>query len=1379
MGAPINKIPGKSSRARKLFRQQLSMASFHSQLNWRQLVTRLDRIVCLCCFFLMNFNFRFRVAVRLHFIFVAVYFLIPMSGKADSLDAGFQNPPDSARPQTWWHWMNGNVTKEGITADLEAMKRVGIGGAEIFNASEGIPPGPAKFLSPQWRDLMKFAASEADRLGLELCIHNCAGWSSSGGPWNTPENSMKHVVTSEIQVKGAAHFSGVVPQPRTALDFYRDIATFAFRTPDGEGVDFKSLAPRITSSAGEVDGEKLLDGRAGTFVTLPAPGTNKPQFIQLEFSKPLASRTIVLTPGTNMGYVRGTIQISDDGKIFRDVRSFAFVRRPTRPLGLSLGNESVSARFYRIQFTGAASGSKEIGLGDIELNPRLRIENVDAKDGDNGGFVMSSPSRDEVAPSLVINRNEMIDLTGKLGADGHLDWDAPAGDWTILRIGYTSTGRNNHPAPPEATGLECDKFSKSALDAHWNGFVQKVLDDLGPLAGKGKAFNDVLIDSYEVGGQNWSENFRAEFQKRRGYDPLPYLPTFTGRVVDSPEISERFLWDVRRTIADLFAENYYGHFQELCHEHGLKASIEPYTGPFESLQCGAAADIVMGEFWVGGNSIDKSVKLASSVGHIYGLPIIGAESFTAAPSAQHGRWLDDAYSIKARGDSVFCSGVNRYIFHRFAMQPWTNRWPGMTMGQWGTHFDRTSTWWEQSREWLRYVARCQFLLQRGRFVADAAYFCGESAPAELRVDQGEFALPPGYDYDGIDADVLLHHAKVENGKLVLDSGMTYRVLVLPSSDRNMTPELLRKLRDFVSDGLTLVGYAPTASPSLQNYPQCDAEIQKLVTEMWGEKNDAGEHMLGKGKVAWKKLVDVLNETSVKPDFEYTTKSGSQLVFIHRVDGDAEIYFVSNQREQFDAADCTFRVSGKTPELWHADTGVIERAPVWREENGRTIVPVQFDPAGSVFVVFRSGADGNHFVSVQAHQKLSGEKSKPAKLKIIKASYGYFPPANSTWTDVTAKVKALAAKGARQIPASNDFADEDPAPNVVKQLRVTFLVENSSHTMQAEEGESVTLPQSAVVTQALYGKLPAQTGRSETVDVTKKLAAQVRNGQLNVRADNALAGRDPAYLTPKELRVEYALDGAIKRAVVPENEILALPESSGAMGAPPNFEIAVDQNGLANVRAFAPGDFELRNASGHVLKASLSKLPRLREISGAWQLNFPPNWGAPERVSLDKLISWSDSPVVGVKYFSGTATYQKEIEIPAEMFGANREVWLDLGAVKNFAEVSLNGKSFPILWKPPFRLNVTDAVKAGKNKLEIKVTNLWPNRLIGDEQLPADREWIGKRLKEWPQWVLDGKPSPTGRFTFTTWHHWTKDEPLLESGLLGPVTLRAAERVTAK
>jgi hypothetical protein len=1079
--------------------------------------------------------------------------LTAAAASTNSLESGFLNPPDSAKPQTWWHWMNGNITKAGITADLEAMKQIGLGGATIVNVDCQIPRGPVNFMSPEWRGDFKFAMQEASRLGLKMCVENCAGWSSSGGPWNTVTNAMQRVTTSELEVTGPTNFSDILPQPQTKLNFYRDIAVLAFPSSEAEAT----------------------------------------------------------------------------------------------------------------------------------------IQNIQSKAGFNGGAVLSSGNADD-STAGAIQQREMVDVTSKLTATGKLNWRVPAGKWIILRVGYTPTGVKNHPAPEEGTGLECDKFSKEALDAHWAGFMQKVLDDIGPLAGK--TLDSSLVDSYEVGGQNWTENFREEFQKRRGYDMTKFLPAFTGRIVDNPAVSERFLWDVRRTIADLFAENYYGHFAELCREHGLMNAVEPYEGPFESLQCGAPADVVMGEFWSGSQG-HPSVKMVASIAHIYGKTIVGAESFTASPGAQTGRWQEYPYSLKTLGDLMYCQGLNRYTFHRYAMQPWTNRWPGMTMGQYGFHFERTETWWNQGKPWIDYITHCQFLLQQGRAVADAAYFTGESVPVMMRV--GNPALPAGYDYDAIDADVLLHGATVQNGRITLASGANYAVLILPPDDVNMTPQMLACIRKLVRAGATVVGPRPQHSPSLDGYPKCDVQVKKLAAELWNKCDGATvlENSDGKGRIIWgKSLADIFAAQNLKPDFEFQGASAdTHLAYAHRVAGVADIYFVSNQRRKFDSAECTFRVSGKVPELWHPDTGVIEPAPVWHTQDGRITVRLDFDPAGSVFVIFRNEADGADHV----------------------------------------------------VAASGSFATE-----------------------------TATMPK-LEIQHAVY---TATDGAGE-MDVTTKLSDLVRDGQLTVTVNNDIFGVDPAGNHEKELRVDYSLDGQPGHVVTHENETLTLPLTT-TIGQSLKWETSVAADSSPVVKAWDNGQVELHTAGGKVLRANAADLPAPQKITGSWDLSFPPNWGAPPSVTLDKLISWTDHTNDGVRYFSGTASYEKDIEISADRLTAGCELWLDLGVVKDFAEVSVNGQDFGVLWKPPFRVNITAAAKPGVNKLVVKVTNLWPNRLIGDEQLPADVEWYGKQLKGWPQWLLDGQPSPTGRLTFTTWHHYAKSSPLLESGLLGPVTLRTAEIIPA-
>jgi len=1128
--------------------------------------------------------------------------LTASASPADPLASGFLNPPDSAKPQTWWHWMNGNITKEGITADLEAMKQIGLGGATIVNADCGIPHGPVDFMSPEWRDDFKFAISEANRLGFELTVENCAGWSSSGGPWNTPENAMQQVVSSELLLTGPATFSATFPSPPIRLGYYRDIAVLGCPVSGADSVSMKEFAPVASASSHSADAGKIMDGDESTCIRLPAAKPGKPQFVQLEFPQPFAARSVKIVGGTNLPECNGVVQISADGRSFHAVEKFAFGRRNTGACLVSLGHEPVSARYWKIQFTGMgkAESQAEIPVAEISLDPLLAVRNFGRKiTMDIGGGVGQTEALSDrdanLNPAGALSRRGMIDLTGKLTADGKLNWQVPAGKWVLLRFGYTPTGVNNHPAPAEGTGLECDKFSKAALDAHWAGFMQKVLADIKPLGGRGLAGS--LVDSYEVGGQTWTKNFREEFKQRRGYDLLTYLPVFTGRVVDNTVLTERFLWDLRRTIADLFAENYYGHFAELCHKNGLLDAAEPYTGPFESMQSGAPADVVMGEFW-SGTAGHPSVKLASSIAHVYGKTMVGAESFTAAPSAKAGRWQEDPNSLKTLGDLMYAQGLNRYIFHRYAMQPWTNHWPGMTMGQWGFHFERTETWWHPGKAWIDYISHCQFLLQQGRFVADAAYFTGESAPVEMRL--GDPKLPAGYDFDAINADVLLHSATVKSGRLTLASGANYAALILPAADPDMTPRLLQRIAELVHDGATVVGAPPQQSPSLADFPKCDQQVKKLAAKLWGKCDGTNvlENSYGRGHVIWgKPMTEVFAAQKLAPDFAFTgVDAESKLVCGHRIAGQADIYFVSNQRRQTDIADCTFRVSGKTPELWHPDTGLIERAPVWHEQDGRTTVQLGFDPAGSVFVIFRSAASGDQVMTA-------------------------------------------------------------------------------------------------------------------TVD--------------------------------------------------------------------PHWQTVSGTNGELLVKATSDGTATFKTASGKALQASAENVPASQEISGPWTLNFPPNWGAPPSVMLDKLVSWPDHPDQGVKYFSGTASYEKEIEIPGERLSAGRELWLDLGAVKNFAEVSLNGQDLGILWKPPFRANLTAAAKPGMNKLTVKVTNLWPNRLIGDEQLPPDVEWKGLQLKEWPQWLLDGKPSPTGRLTFTTWHHWKKDDALLESGLLGPVTLQTAEIIPAK
>lgn len=1062
--------------------------------------------------------------------FLALVSLIcPLSASAQSdLEQTFKNPPASAKPHTWWHWINGSVTKAGITADLEAMKEIGLGGAQIFNVEVGIPEGDTPFMSPQWKECLVHAFKEAKRLGIEICVHNCAGWSSSGGPWVKPEHAMQSLTYTETEVEGPAKFDQVLKQPETRLNYYKDVAVYAYPVPQDNAFRIPNL--RVKGSYDR--GDKLAPDWSGTSAT------------------------------------------------------------------------------------------------------------------------------------AVIAKDQIMPLS--ITSSGKLEWNVPAGKWVIVRIGHTPTGAVNAPSPTAGRGPEVDKLSRSAMDAFWAGMMETALKANGPIGKAG--LNNALIDSYEVGSQNWTSEFANEFKKRRGYDPMPYLVTLTGRVVGDPETTERFLWDYRRTVCDLFADNYFAYFKELCHKNGLLFSTEGYgNGSFDNLQVSGLADIPMGEFWVGGMAAE-STKLAASAAHTNGRTVVGAESFTA--DDVRGRWLVDPYSVKALGDRIFTLGINRYIFHRYTHQPWNGLEPGMTMGPWGMNLERTLTWWKQGKAWMDYIARCQFLLQSGRFAADVLVFTGEEGPNDLPLLKGSM-VPEGYDYDGCDATVLLK-ATVKDGEIVLPSGMRYRVLVLPESQW-MTPKIARQVANLVAEGATVVGPRPERSPSLGDVGDGDAEVAKIGRLVWSnlDGKERTEATYGRGRVFWgEPVTKVLSAVSVTPD----VSADKPVNWIHRVVGDADVYFVSNPAYRPVNMTVDFRVAGKSPEIWDPETGSTWTASLYQSQGSITSVPLRFESAGSAFVVFR----------------------KPAT-----------PPALRS-------VKFLAPEQA-------------PRPPVIEVLEARY---------EAEDG----------------------TGG---VDVAEKVRQMIAKGDTEIGATNSNFG-DPTYNHVKRLRVVYTIDGVKKSVNVPENGVLTIVPL-GPDDQLPEFRLAEGR-----VELWRKGKYQLSNGEETTL---VEGTPTSQEVKAPWTVKFQANRGAPAEIQMSKLASWTESTKPGVKYFSGTASYSTTFVSPEK--APNKRIWLDLGRVKNFADVTLNGHTFPTLWKAPFRLDVTEWVKTGKNSLQVDVTNLWPNRLIGDEQFPQELDWDRGPIRSWPQWIKDGKPRPkTNRVAFTTWQFYTKDSPLLESGLIGPVLVRA-------
>jgi len=1146
---------------------------------------------------------------------------------ADDLVRDFQSPPESAKPWVYWFWLNGDITREGITADLEAMKRVGIGGVLIMEVDQGAPVGPVDFMGAQWRDLFRHVISEADRLGLEVNMNNDAGWNGSGGPWIRPEESMQKVVCSEFDVQGPTRLDQVLKQPETVMGFYRDIAVLAF----------------------------------------PAVGP------------------------------------------------------------------------YRIP---GIQGKAAYTVGAAEA------------------------VRDTLSQEMLVARDRIIEISSHMDSTGRLAWDVPDGKWTIIRFGHTSTGVENAPAPATGRGLECDKLSKEGIEANFRGMMAKLIEDNKPFVGKALAATHV--DSWENGSQNWTARMRDEFRSRRGYDMLPFLPVMTGRVVESLEVSERFLWDLRRTISEMVVEYYAGHLHRLANDGGLRFTIEAYGSPCDNIPYAGQCDEPMGEFWTPSGAIETCRTMASAA-HVYGKSVVGAEAFTAG---DHERWREHPASLKALGDQAFCEGINRFVFHRYAMQPWEpERKPGMTMGPWGQHYERTQTWWEQSSAWHKYLSRCQYLLRQGLFVADILYLQPEAPPHGVGNRDAS-----GYGWDECSSEVVLSRLSVRNGRIVLPDGMSYRLMVLPNSP-TMTPQLLARIRDLIRAGATVLGTRPHRSPSLTGYPACDDEVRRLADEIWADCDGVRvkECRFGRGRVVCGEMPEaVLERLGAQADF----RSGLPLRYIHRRAGRADIYFVSNPRPQHVTTTATFRVTGKAPELWWPETGKIERAALYNEERGATSVSLSLAPSGSVFVVFRHRLprnDGLAEVRRDGIGLLSAVPEPTRRVEVSRAVYGILDDPART-RDVSDRVRRKLSAGEYSFPAAAMAAGDDPAPGAVKTLVVDYVIDGRRHTVSARDSETVYVTDQAVkirVEKAVYGIL----GDPErTRDVRSKVQGMVDSGISVFLVARMAEGDDPAYMVVKTLALEYTMGGRRHSIAATDPEVinLALPTSKPA----PGCELTQGRRHTV-LTAWEPGAYALVRKDGKKQEVVVPKYPAI-VVDGPWHVSFPGGWGASESVTLDRLMSWTDHADDGVRFFSGAATYRTVFEVPAEMLADNRPLKLDLGEVLVIAEVKLNGSHLGVLWRPPFEVDVRRLLRPGANDLEVRVTNLWPNRMIGDEQLPedSDRNPNGT-LRSWPQWLLEGKPSPTGRLTFTSWRLWKKEDAPLRSGLIGPVRIVAGREVIVR
>jgi hypothetical protein len=922
-----------------------------------------------------------------------------------TLEEGFQNPPQSARPRVWWHWMNGNITEDGIAKDMAWMKRVGIGGLQNFDANLITPQVVQKrlvYMTPEWKHAFKFAATEAERQGLELTIASSPGWSETGGPWVPPEDGLKKLVWSETVMTGGAPFTGKLAAPPSTTGPFQNLKMAASIDELMSGgisgekkdrprhyADVAVLAvpvlpqsflsePRVSSSDGPVlNADLLSDGDLNSAVDLKPGSKSAPATLSLDYGARQTIRSASLfLPGAAAMFFGATVnprlEASDDGTAWRTV-----VEMPAAQVPTTVSFAPVTARHFRLVFAPSSSNPLEmmgagapgvdlaslggglatapkpvIHVGEFKLSGAARIDRYETKAGFETAldyYALSKGVPNEVGadPSRVVN------LTSKMRADGSLDWTPPKGMWRVLRLGYSLLGTENHPATKEATGLEVDKFDGSAVRRYIEHYIGMYKDAAGPENIGKQGVRAILTDSIEVGAANWTPKMVEQFRTLRGYDPTPWLPALTGVIIKSRAASDNFLYDFRRTIADLMASEHYGTVAKVAHENGLRVYGEALEDHRPSLGDDMAmrshTDIPMSALWTynrkAGPRFSYLVDMrgAASVAHLYGQNLVAAESMTASMSP----WAFAPADLRRVIDLEFASGVNRPVVHTSVHQPVDDKVPGLSLFIFGQYFNRHETWAEMARPWVDYMARNAYMLQQGRFNADVAYFYGEEAPLTgLYGDKAVPDAPKHYGYDFVNPDVVNNLLSVEGGDLVATSGARYKVLYLGGSSNKMSVPMLRRLVALTSAGATIVGNAPTASPSQADDP---GEFKALVARLWGGG------LVGKGKViAGTDVEAALASIGATPDFRTNAAAGSEILFVHRKLADGDAYFVDNRKDRVEKLEARFRITGKTPELWHADTGKSE-AVSYKIERDETAVQLELGADESGFIVFRKAA----------------------------------------------------------------------------------------------------------------------------------------------------------------------------------------------------------------------------------------------------------------------------------------------------------------------------------------------------------------------------------------------------------------------------------------
>ncbi len=1244
-------------------------------------------------------------------------------------EADFRNPPQQARPSTYWEWMNGNISREGLTKDLEYMKRANYGGAMMFDAGVGIPRGAVDYNSEAWQEAVTHAVKEAERLGLKLSMHNAPGYSGTGGPWITPEYSMKQLEWTDAfaTTDRRGIVSVKLPRPYAKMGFYRDAYVLAYPSLPGEERAFASAVRSMKINGKDIDRITLLDNDIDTQRRMESGDT-----LLVELDAPFDAQAATVFRGARekpldphdgpRDYAPAlALEASADGVHFTLVGTFRSPALRAMDAPSTLSFAPVKARWFRL------TTNRGTNLAEINLHASARLEGYAAKINALSAAVGLKGNAQQIADGDIIRPEEVMDVTDYMDSLGNLRWIAPrAGRWTIVRIGYTTTGEVVAAAPDSGIGLDCDKLGRDGVERHFSLFLSPLLERLRPWCGT--TLESLVIDSWEAGKQNWTESLPDSFKAKRGYNLVPRLLAVTGRIVGSVDETERFLWDFRRTHTDMFLENYVERFKELASRHGLTYAGEAYgDGNFESLEMAARQDVPMCEFWthyIYGNI--TTTMLAASSAHVWGKPVVACEAYTGTPF--NSKFTEHPYGMKALADYIMTASVNRLVYHATTHQPYTGDQPGnlMTMGPFGTHLDRTSTWADQFAAFNLYVSRCSYMLQQGHYVADVLYLKDEAISSGVpNYNTAHPATPYGYRWDIAHAEALHKRIDVEDGHIVLPDGMSYRLMVVPPMERT-SPETLHRLLALVRRGMNvlLVGDKPTGYLGLDK--QKDKEVRMIADSLWQEG------VLGKGRIfLGGEVKDILEEMNLQPDFSFrASNKDAQIHFIHRTVDSNEVYFIANHRRRSERLTVTCRVSGKIPTLWNAETGETGIAVPYTQEDGMTRMNIDLTECGSVFIVFRLSDDG---------ETASGSASK---------------------------------------------------------IEETITVPTVLHTRQGDREYRTADTLHSTFSLSLWAKPEtfAAAGRGFLLypGTTEegKASVGISMGQNGIRIYERSGNRNTPvieHLQPVEGWTHIALTYNQGVPTLYLNGKLAATGNRSAYDCHPAIDIPMAEEQYA---ASFEGDqtqtelfdYALSEAEADSLFRIGLPAPRTigtpwLDLSQTWQVEFPAWSKTPAEITLPRLQSLHKHVDFNVRHFSGTATYRKTFTLTRSQLRKLKgsRILIELGRVENMAEVSVNGSTPVLLWKAPFTMDVTSLLRSGENELTVSVTNLYPNRLIGDEHLPENYEYDPYgRLRRFPDWYVTGERNDRARVLFSPWKHYSANDPLLESGLTGPVRLTVVQ-----